>query len=286
MKTKAAVLFINGQSNATAHQQYLPLNERVTMPLKNVFSLDRNPNQSFDIADVVWSGWTSCGKNLGETQDNTACLAHYFAKLWQNAIDSGKDLPDLYIVQISVGSQGIINGMWNRDKKKTLKPGILGEVDIALLPLATNINKLVMKNLTDSGKNPKIIGWHWIGCEQEIWDEAYLRDDFSERYTYHFDTMLSSMGENVPVYLYKTFLLGGCKRYNLPVFAMECINNEIISQAERLNAKVIDVRNCPHFDEADEEYYGILAEDRAHYLSFVQEWFATEFFNDVIKNEF
>ena len=53
---------------------------------------------------------------------------------WQNTIDSGDDLPDLYIVQISFGSQGIVNGMWNPDKEKIMILGKLGEVDISLFP--------------------------------------------------------------------------------------------------------------------------------------------------------
>lgn len=279
---KVAVMFINGQSNATAHQQFLAEEDRVYEPMKNVFSLDRNPNQSLDNDDVVWSGWTSMGKNLGETQDHTASLAYFVAKKWQKAIDDGIDLPDLYIVQISFGSQGIINGMWNRDKEPVVLPGKLGEGDISLLPLALHTNQLVMKNLTDTGKNPKVIGWHWIGCEQEIWDEAYLRDDFKERYNYHFDKMRESMGGDVPTYLYKVVVRGGCERFNLPVIAEDLINNEITRQAKRLDAKLIDARKSPYWDEKDNLTYGVLASDRAHYLPFVHEWFADRFLEDII----
>jgi len=281
--TKAAVLFINGQSNATAHQQFLAEEDRVYEPLKNVFSLDRNPNQSFDIDDVVWSGWTSMGKNLGESQDHTASLAYFVAKKWQAAIDEGKNLPDLYIVQISIGSQGIINGMWNRDKEPIIKPGILGETDISLLPLALHINKLVMKNLTDAGKNPEVIGWHWLGCEQEVWNEAYLREDFCERYDYHFDVMRESMGGDVPTYLYKIVVRGGLERYNLPLESENIINDEIARQAGRFGAKLVEPRECPYWDAEDKMCYGVLASDRAHYVPKVQEWFADKFLGEIIK---
>ncbi|MBR5542668.1 MAG: hypothetical protein IKU65_01045 [Oscillospiraceae bacterium] len=284
-KTRAAVIFINGQSNATAHQQFLSDEKRVLKPMRNVFSLDRIPNQSFDIDDVVWSGWTSMGKNLGETQDHTASLAYFIATKWQAAIDSGKDLPDLYIVQISIGSQGIINGMWNRDKEPVIKPGELGEVDISLLPFALHINRLVMKNLHNAGKNPEVIGWHWLGCEQEIWYEAYLREDFSERYDYHFDVMRESMGGDIPTYLYKVCVRGGCERYNLPVEGEDIINNEILRQKERLGAKLTDVRESPYWDENDKLYFGILASDRAHYVPEVQEWFADKFMEEVFKQK-
>ena len=279
--TKAAVLFISGQSNATAHQQFLAEEDKILTPLKNVFGLDRDPNQSLDITDVVWSGWTSGGKNLGETQDHTASLAYFVAKKWQAAIDSGKELPDLYIVQLSIGSQGIINGMWNRDKEPIVKPGILGEADISLLPLALHIQKLAMKNLRDAGKNPEVIGWHWLGCEQEVWYEAYLREDFKERYDYHFDVMRESMGGDIPIYLYKVLVRGGLERFNLPLEAEDYINDEITRQAKRLGAKLNDVRNSPYWDENDKLYYGVLASDRAHNLPFVQEWIADEFLGDI-----
>ena len=281
--TKAAVLFINGQSNAIAHQQFLAEEDRIYEPMKNVFGLDRNPNQSFDISDVVWSGWTSGGKNLGESQDHTASLAYFVAKKWQAAIDEGKDLPDLYIVQISIGSQGIINGMWNRDKERVIKPGILGETDISLLPLALHINPLVMKNLRDAGKNPEVIGWHWLGCEQEVWYEAYLREDFKERYDYHFDVMRKSMGGDIPTYLYKVVVRGGLERFNLPLEAEDYINDEIVRQASRFGAKLIDVRTSPYWKADDNMYFGILASDRAHYLPFVQEWFADKFMGEILK---
>lgn len=282
LDTKACVLFINGQSNATAHMQYLKEEDRIYEPMKNVFSLDKNPNQSFDIEDVTWSGWTSMGKNLGETQDHTASLAYFIAKKWQAAIDAGKDLPDLYIVQISFGSQGIINGMWNRDKELILKPGKLGEGDIALLPLALRTNRMVMDNLTKAGLNPKVIGWHWLGCEQEIWHEAYLRDDFQERYNYHFDKMVESMGGDVPVYLYQVVVKGGCERFDLPLEAEDYINKELDRQAIRLGATMYDVRKSPYWDENDTVTFGVLASDRAHSLPFVHEWFADRFLEEFI----
>lgn len=281
--TKAAVLFISGQSNATAHQQFLAEEDRVYEPMKNVFSLDRDPNQSLDIEDVVWSGWTSGGKNLGESQDHTASLAYFVAKKWQAAIDAGKDLPDLYIVQLSIGSQGIINGMWNRDKEPIIKPGILGEADISLLPLALHIQPLALESLRKSGKNPEVIGWHWLGCEQEVWHEAYHRDDFKERYDYHFDVMRNSMGGDIPIYLYKIVVRGGLERFNLPLEAEDIINEEIVRQAERLGAALIDVRESPYWDASDNLYYGVLASDRAHYVPKVQEWFADKFLEGIIK---
>lgn len=69
----AVVVFIAGQSNATAHNQVLNEQDRINTPLQHVFSLDRQPNQSLSSTDIVRSGFTSkklvnkilsCGKEL------------------------------------------------------------------------------------------------------------------------------------------------------------------------------------------------------------------------------
>jgi len=280
---KVAVVFINGQSNAHAHRQYLKEEEYITMPLKNVFSLDRNPNQSFDITDVVWSGFTTAGKNLGETQDNTASMAYYLAKLWQNAIDNGANLPDLYIVQISIGSQGIVNGMWNRDKEKVITPGPLKTVDISLFPLALNINRLVLDNLKKAGKTPVVIGWHWIGSEQEAGNRAYEQEGIHERYNYFFDSMMNSMGKKVPLYLYKLYTEKRCAQLGLPEEATKAINELLLSQSRRFtDVTVVKAENCPLWD-ANHPNLGIFAEDNVHYLAGVHKWYAETFFEKIIN---
>lgn len=282
-KENVAVLFISGQSNAHAHQQCVEESERIVQPMKNVFGLDRNPNQSFDITDVVWSGFTGEGTNLGETQDHTYSLAYYVAKRWQRDIDEGKPLPDLYIVQISIGSQGIINGMWNSDKEQILKPGTLNNVDISLYPLALKINELAISNLKKSGKNPIVIGWHWIGSEQDVRKGGFDREDFLKRYDDFFDSMLQSIGEPCPLYLYKLYL----EKYFAPmknaIINIQAVNDALYRQCTRYKeVHYIESENSPHWDETD-AHNGIFAEDNAHYLAKVQKWFADSFFEILEK---
>lgn len=283
MQEKAAVLFISGQSNAHAHAQFLPEQDRITTPLKNVFALDRDPNQSFAITDVVWSGFTTQGKNLGETQDHTASFAYFFAKQWQSAIDGGAKLPDLYIVQISIGSQGILNGMWNRDKEKVMQPGTLDTVNISLFPWAQQVNRLAMENLRRNGKNPVVIGWHWIGSEQDMQNQTYLQEDFQQRYDFFFDAILASIGQACPVFLYKI----NCKRFaarrELPLEKVDSVNQELQRQVARLpDAQMVDAAQCPLWDP-EKEHNGIYAADDAHYLAQTQEWFAQTFYAQVMR---
>ena len=280
-KDNVAVLFISGQSNAHAHQQVTKESERIVKPMKNVFGLDRNPNQSLDLTDVVWSGFTGEGKNLGETQDHTYSFAYYFAKQWQNDIDAGKALPDLYIVQISIGSQGIVNGMWNPDKEPILIPGNFGNVDISLYPLALKVNELAMSNLKRNGKKPIVLGWHWIGSEQDVRPGGYDREDFIKRYDNFFDSMLKSIGEPCPIFLYKLYLENYFAAKSYSDINIQAVNDALRRQCERYdNATFVEIEKSPHWDEAD-AHNGIFAQDNAHYLAKVQQWFADSFYASV-----
>ena len=134
-QNKAAVFILLGQSNAVGHGVPMEPRDVIREPMKNVFGLSREENQSFENRALVWSGYTSFGMNLAETQDNTYSVANCLAALWQDHIDSGNafGLPDLYIVQIAIGAQGVTRQyMWHPDRAEKLIPGKLGTVDISL----------------------------------------------------------------------------------------------------------------------------------------------------------
>ena len=107
---KNAVFIILGQSNAVGHG--IPLDEKdiIKEPLKNVFMLNRENNQSYDKKELHWSPFVSVGTNIAEAQDNTYSVPYCLARLWQNEIDDGNSasLPNLYIVQIAIGAQRVV----------------------------------------------------------------------------------------------------------------------------------------------------------------------------------
>ena len=134
---KKAVFILLGQSNAVGHGIPMAETERITVPLKNVFGLHRKDNQSFDIKELIWRGYESGGMNLAEEQDHTYSVANCLAELWQDEIDGGNPdgLPDLYIVHIAIGAQGVTEGyMWYPEREPVLVPGKLGTVNISLCP--------------------------------------------------------------------------------------------------------------------------------------------------------
>ena len=104
---KNAVFIMLGQSNAVGYATLMPESERISTPLKNVFGLNRDNNLSFDNNSLVWTNYTSDGTILGEENDHTYSISNCLAQFWQNAIDEGKPLPNLYIITIAIGAQGV-----------------------------------------------------------------------------------------------------------------------------------------------------------------------------------
>lgn len=271
---KKAVFILMGQSNATGHGIPMTPEDRIERPLKNVFGLHRDHNQSFDISELTWSGYTSCGMNLAETQDHTYSVANCLAARWQNAIDGGAALPDLYMIQIAIGAQGVREGyMWHPDREPKLIPGKLGTVDISLHPFSMHIFSLLQESLGEF----EIIGLHWRGGENDAYDEpeqmygmvqpVYLRllEDWSRVLNYP------------PVILHR---IVAHERYTdrdpsgRRLESMHIINGIFDEMAERFaNVSVFDVRACPEFIP-DVRGNGIFKSDMVHFTPEVNAWVA------------
>ena len=73
---KVAIFMLFGQSNATGHGVPMSDTDIIKEPLKNVWGLNREPNQSFDTERLKFSRYTSYGMNLAENQDNTYSVAN------------------------------------------------------------------------------------------------------------------------------------------------------------------------------------------------------------------
>ena len=277
-KADAAVLFVFGQSNAHAHSQFLEESMRLYTPLTHVFSLARQSNQSLIINRVTFEGYKTEGMNLGETQNHTACFAYYTALAWEKAVLSGEELPDLFIVQVSIGSQGIVGGMWNRDKAPALRPGTLHRADIALLPWTEKINHLVMQQLKEQFCHPVVIGCHWIGSENDCVKGCFDHPQLDERYDEHFDRLLGSIGQPCKLYLYEIVL-----EPDKTADARAPINKALKRQTERLPAVrfVKTDGECPYMNHDPSAHFGIFDRDDVHYLPRTQRWFSDSFLREV-----
>ena len=284
---KVAVFMIFGQSNATGHG--VPMNEEdyILKPLKNVYGLNREPNQSFDIDHLEFTGYTSFGMNLAETQDNTYSVPNQLAKAWQTKIDDGEKLPDLYIVQISIGSQGLYD-MWNMEMEQRLKPGTLGEVDISLFPFTIHILSLLSKYFKDNDIEPDFVGMHWRGGEQETRRpfaslmDGKLKNDYKKFFT----SLREALGYEVPIVLHKMPFVEVFAKEDTTgghLGAMTYINYVFEQLTHELgDTTIFDPTKCPFYNPAIWDS-GIYRWDLIHYSEKMNTWVAEEILKEYIN---
>ncbi|MBQ7032655.1 MAG: hypothetical protein IJN25_03200 [Clostridia bacterium] len=280
---RAAVFILLGQSNAVGHA--LPMREenKIIQPMKNVFGLSRAYNQSFDNTELRWSGYTSYGMNLGEEQDNTYSVANCLAQLWQDEIDRGneKRLPDLYIVHIAIGAQGVTEGyMWNPEYEKKIIPGVLRTVDIALTPLTNHILSLLKESFDTMEKDFEVIGLHWRGSENDAsasWE--VLENTAQKIHAELFRGFCENIGREVPVILHRLVSHERCTDLDPTgesLKKMHYINSVFDTlEKENNNITVWDVRNCPHY-VPDVRGNGIFIEDVVHFTEQTNRWVAEQ----------
>ena len=252
---KIAVFMIFGQSNAVGHGVPMEEKDYILAPLKNVFGLNRDPNQSYDSTELFFSGYTSFGMNLAETQDNTYSVPNCLARRWQNAIDNGENLPDLYIIQIAIGSQGVY-GMWHPDREPVLVPGVHGTCNISMYPLATHVLSLFNKYMKDNDLTPDFVGMHWRGGEQETdFSPAELENKLKGLYHRIFDGLREAIGYEVPITLHrmpfvKVMQKSDEEKGGTHLESMNFINNLFNELASEIpNTTVFDIRQAPFYDE-------------------------------------
>ena len=276
MSNKKSVFILLGQSNATGHASPMTEEDKIVMPLKNVYGLQRNDNQSFEITKLTWSNYLSAGTNLAETQDDTYSLANCLAKLWQEAIDNGIKLADLYIVQIAIGAEGVTEKyMWYPERERKLVPGVLGTVDISLYPFAKHIFSLLDESL---GDDYEIIGVHWRGGEEETDVRvAHLEAVLRGIYDRMFDGFYKSLGQRVPIILHKMASETRCREMNVTgedVEAMHFINKTFDQLArDNENITTFDVTKAPHYN-TNTRTNGIFLPDGGHYTPQTNMWVA------------
>lgn len=279
----AVVVYIMGQSNAHGHAQDMCREDMVLTPMKHVFSLDRRENQFYGLDKITWSGYTSCGKNLGESQDHIYNLAYFLAAAWEKLAEE-KKMPDLYIVQISVGAQAVVNGlrfpgcgMWNPEHERVIKPGGWEEADIGLYHLAMEILPLVHKDLTARYGKVKALGLHWIGNEDDAGVGAVYPEDFDQRYDRFFDDVLSAIGFACPLYFYKMLCT---RREGFTPHGIEFVNAQHARLCRRIpNATLYDLRQSDIWDEED-PCWGVFSPDMCHYRARTQKFLAQRFLDE------
>ena len=284
MIKKIAIMILLGQSNAVGHGVPMDPADYISTPLKNVFGLHRDQNQSFTNQELHWAGYVSAGMNLAETQDHTYSVANCLAKAWQAEIDAGnpRNLPDLYIVQIAIGAQGIgRNDMWYPDREPVLIPGVLGTVNISLYPYTLHIFSLLHKWLEQEALDPTYLGIHWRGGEQDILEESdYLQEQLYGLYHRLFDGFRDALGLPIPIIMHH-FPYEKCMS-NRGETSTQCLRNmayinDLFRQLkeEYPQTSIFDVRTAP-FYQPEQPNDGLFIEDQIHYSPETNRWVAEQ----------
>ncbi|NLD86745.1 MAG: hypothetical protein GX633_00605 [Clostridiales bacterium] len=279
MKRTAAVYILLGQSNAVGHG--IPMEEKdiILKPMKNVFGLSREFNQSYDNDRLRWSGYTSFGMNLAEEQDNTYSVVNQLAKIWQKEIDEGNDkLPDLYIVQIAIGAEGLTKGyMWYPDREKKLIPGKLGTVDISLYPFTMHILSLLDNSFRELDIDYSILRLDWRGGSNDTTQtNKYLRENLLGLYERMFADFDKILGK-VPTTIHRICCPDRVMELDPTGKSLENMHfiNSVFYTLARThdNINVFDVREYPDYIPFV-RCNGLFIEDAVHYTPEANMWVA------------
>ena len=288
-KRKAAGFILLGQSNATGHGIPMTEEDKLLSPLPNVFGLSREKNQSLDLPALTWSGYTSGGMNLAEEQDHTYSVANCLAALWQKQIDSGNPhgLPDLYVLQIAIGAEGVTEGyMWHPARPPKLIPGPLGTVDISLFPFSCRIFSLLEESFEAMNTEYEIIGLHWRGGENDV---TATKEALTEGLEGIYRTILDEFNrllDTPPVILHRIVCpdrMNDMDPTGGYLENMAVVNGVFDRLAEAYgNVTVFDHRTYPGYD-AHVRGNGLFMEDAVHYTPAVNQWVAGEILRPYIS---
>ncbi len=275
---KVAVFILLGQSNAVGHGIPMADRDRIIKPLKNVFGLSRTLNQSYDNKELNWTGYTSFDMNLAESQDDTYSVANWLAKMWQDEIDRGVNLPDLHIIHIAIGAQGVTEGyMWHPKREKVMKPGRVWRVDISAYPFCTHIFSLLEDSFKALGKEAEYYSLHWRGGENDFTADEEKFAEIEEIYNTLFNGFYDAIGKRVPTVLHKFYFNALHPNGNKNKDALNELFDKFASENE--NITTFDVRDCP-LCNSDLPRDGIYMDDLVHYTPELNKWAAEKILED------
>ncbi len=289
MSNKVAVFIMFGQSNAQGYNAPMKEEDKIKVPLKNVFSLSRNLNQNFENDKLHWERYVSSGMNLGQAIDDSYSVSACLAKKWQDEIDAGVKLPDLYIINIAVGAQGITEEyMWWHKKEAKIFVREDGFVDIALYPFALHILSMVKESFASMGKEIAKVEFHWRGGENDATvKKEELETYIKGLYETIFEGFNNAYGEKLPTIMHRIFDYDRAMDVDPSGESLRSVYyiDEVFKQLadENDNITLFDVRNYPGYIP-DVRGNGMYMEDAVHYTGETNTWVAGEILKDYKKS--
>jgi len=181
-----AVLFCMGQSNASG------VNGTTPVGLSNVYCMSADTRE--------WVPWNN-DFNVAAASTGKSTPGCEFAQLWQNQIDAGADLPDLYVLHCAVSGQGIstfvgaaASNRWNPVPPYYSSTGtgpstntwkVPGDGPLAgqsLYLISLEAVQAGITDLLDAGLNPRLLGMVWAQGERDCATEESA-DEYERLFT-------------------------------------------------------------------------------------------------------
>ena len=275
-----------GQSNAEAWGSTLAVGDQINTPLTNVFVLT-NANQDYSRTDVTWTGYTSGNAMIGDNPTaQRPTTAYYIAKEWQRRINAGEALPNLYILHVAHGSQGIHPslggaGMWSYLRSDTATD--------SYYHMTRHLLSLAIRNLQTAGKNVRFLGCNWNQWESEIAFTQEAADEATGSFRAIINGFSDAVGTDIPF----TFWVPRSFSYNFPARFVSVRDQILALQASNPGQfSLMDAGDHPDFlksayDAALPTYiasgasaaapFGIFHNDNVHYLAKIHEWAAGKY---------
>ncbi|MGW2545089.1 galactose-binding domain-containing protein [Kitasatospora sp. NPDC001574] len=238
----APVLIVLGQSNAEGWYADLDATDKAKcQSLNRVKGLNRTNNRAAGATSATWSQYTCVGNNLGEEEGGglNYNVASATALRWQRATESGTVLPDLNVIHIAWGSQGIQQNdtiwgkaLWWPDRDPT-------DVE-SLFPLAMNTITNGLRALREAGKQPRVIGIHWNQWEAEASNGTTISvSNVQQAFLKVFDPLRTISGApDAPFFLYRPRSAGYNKTSTLQA------KDALVNIAGTAPYKLLDARDA------------------------------------------
>ncbi|MFE2722610.1 discoidin domain-containing protein [Kitasatospora sp. NPDC059327] len=290
LTTDAPVLIVLGQSNAVGSG--VPIQDAADVAQCKAFGhvkgLDRTNNRVTGAESATWSPYTCAGSNLGKEYNGGRSyhVASATALRWERAVTAGVALPDLHVIHVAWGSQGIQeasapDNRWWPDRDPT-------DVE-SLFPLTVNTIANGLRALREAGKRPRIIGMHWNQWEAEADARSTISADQVQRAFLGVLGPLQTVtgGTSFPVFLYRPrAATKGPIRTQYITDALTGLAARPAPNPYRLldAAQAVSATGTPLYDPAIPRNFGIFY-DGIHYTRAVQEWFADQQWKTVFTDK-
>ncbi|MFD5083400.1 RICIN domain-containing protein [Kitasatospora sp. NPDC058406] len=277
----APVLIVLGQSNAGGWVAPITDAADVTQcrSLSHVRGLNRTNNQQAGMTQATWSPYTCSGSNLGEEHNHglNYSVASATALRWERAVKAGAALPDLHVIHLAWGSQGVQGNEPTRNKWWPDRNPADAE---SLFPRAVNTIANGLRALREAGRQPRVVGIHWNQWEAEAANTATVgAGQVRQALLDVLEPLRTITGApTAPVFLYRPRAgIYDATRTRYVTEAVTAIAGGPAPNPYRLldAADATSATGTPLYRPTEPPNFGIFG-DGVHYTRAVQEWYTEQ----------